>query len=36
MIDFKVTFKADEIFYGDYKNDKSDFKNHVKKISTTI
>ena len=33
MIDFKTTFKADQLLYGDY--DESDFKSHVQKISTT-
>ena len=36
MIDFEITFQNDELSYGDYEKIKSDFKNHVQKLSTTI
>ena len=32
---FKITFQADELFYGVYKKE-SDFKTHIQKVSTTI
>ena len=36
MIDFKIAFQADELLCGDFEKSDSDFRNHVKKISTTI
>ena len=37
MIDFKITFKVDELFIlWKMRKDESDFKNHVQKISTAI
>ena len=37
MIDFRITFQADELLYRDYgKMGLSDFRNHVQKIATTI
>ena len=32
MIDFQITFQADELLYGDYKKNWLDFKNHVQKF----
>ena len=36
MIDFKITFQDDELLYGNYEKNESDFKNDVQKLSTTI
>ena len=37
MIDFKITFKADELFYEkNTRKNEFDLKNHVQKISMTI
>ena len=43
MINFKISFQADELLYGDYekmnlisRKDESNFRNHVQKISMTI
>ena len=37
MIDFKIAFQADaELLYGAYEKNESDFRDYVRKISTTI
>ena len=32
----KITFQADELLYGDYEKNESDFRNHVQKNSKSI
>ena len=33
MILFKITFQNDDLSYGEYEKDESDFKSHVQKLS---